>query len=208
MPLLPSRDQVLDELPEISELRPIMLRAWERWVDEIGPGTRKDLTDSTRAFMVHDFIVTEAVRSLDGIAKVHDKSALRLFTIRNYALRFKKLDNELMSRNQETSQVKAFMGQLPLDGIPAVHNLEVGYVLDRLGTEVVSTNVVCPNGYKNPPHWHIELHDEGYELSDVIDMFPDGPSPNQMDTLEYGAQWKRRESGVIIPFSRNNKMPR
>jgi hypothetical protein len=208
MASLPSRDQVLDELPEIAEFRPIMLGAWRRWQDEIPAGTKKDLDNSTRAIIVHNLTVSEAVKYLDGIAVMHDKWALKLFTIRDYAVRFKKLDTELMSRNQETDQVKAFMAQLPLSGIPAIYHLEVGYVLDKLGTEIAETHVVCPNGFKNAPYWNIELHNDGYELSDVVDLFPENPPPNSSDNgEERGSRWKRRESGVIIPFDRS-KRPR
>jgi len=207
MALLPSRDQVLDELHDaIPEFRPIMAAAWQRWLGDIGPGTRKDLDNSTRAFIVHNFTIAEAAKRLDGVAEIHDKSALKLFTIGDYAIRFKKLDTELMSRNAETDQVKAFMGQLPLDGIPATYHLEVGYVLNSLGTEITATHVVCPNGYKNVPYWNIELHDDGYELSDVIDLFPEDQPPLPSDNSEeIGSRWKRRESGVIIPFDRSKK---
>lgn len=202
---LPSRDRVLDGLPELSEFRPIILEAWQRWMDEISPGTRKDLGESTRAFMVHDFMIAATAKRLDGIATLHDKTKLKLFVIGDYAIRFKKHDSLLMSRNQETKQVKNFMGQIPLSGIPAVHNLEVGYVLDKLGTAIVSTNLVCPNGYKNPPYWHIELHDEGYELSDIVDLFPQGNPPTGNDSEEQGSRWQRRDSGVVVPFDRNKK---
>lgn len=203
MASLPSRDQVLDELPEMSEFRPIMTEAWQRWQDEIKPETKIDLTDSTRAFAVHNFIVAIAAKRLDGAATLHDKSKLKLFTIRNYAIRFKKHDNDLISSNAETKQVKRYMGQMQLSGIPATFNLEVGYVLDPLGTNIVSTNLVCPNGYKNQPYWHIELHDDGYELSDVVDLFePNDPPPVNE---EQGARWRRRDSGVIIPFTRNKQ---
>ena len=201
---LPLRDQVLTDLPEMAEFRPIMLEAWQRWQDEVDPSTKVDLTDSTRAFVVHNFIVAEAAKRLEGVAVLHDKSKLKLFLIGNYAIRFKKHDPALISSNVETRQVKRFMGQLPLSGIPSIHNLEVGYVLDPLGTQIVSTNLVCPNGFKNPPHWDIELHDDGFELSDVIDLFspPDAPISTD-DSVEQGARWRRRDSGVIIPFTRS-----
>lgn len=67
---LPSRDRVLDGLPELSEFRPIILEAWQRWMDEISPGTRKDLGESTRAFMVHDFMIAATAKRLDGISIV------------------------------------------------------------------------------------------------------------------------------------------
>lgn len=207
MASLPSRDMVLDELPEMAEFRPIMLEAWQRWQDEIDPATKIDLTDSTRAFAVHNFIVAGAAKRLDGVAITHNKAKLRLFAIRNYLIRFKKHDADLISSNVETRQVKRFMSQMPLSGIPTMFNLEAGYVLDALGTKIVSTNLVCPNGFKNQPYWHIELHDDGYELSEVVDLF-DSPDAGAaaVDTEEQGSRWRRRDSGVIIPFAR--KKPR
>lgn len=203
MARLPERDRVADELPEMSEFRPAMLDAWERW-RSLDAADRVDLSDSARAAVVHDFIIAEVAKRLDGVATLHDKAFLKVFAIREYSIRFKKHDVELVSRNQETNQVKAFMGQMPLDGIPTIYNLEAGYVLDGLGTEIASTNLVCPNGYGNQPYWHIELHDEGYELGEVRDLFPPEPGPDH-EQEERGARWKRRESGVIIPFERISK---
>lgn len=202
MSVFPSRNKVIDDLPELSVLRTIMLESWHRWMTEIPPVTRIDLCDSARAFVVHSFIKAAAIKHFGSTAKPFDKSKLKLFVIGEYAIRFKKHDAELVSRNQETKQVKNFMQQLPLTGVPATFNLEAGYVLDSAGTEIISTNLVCPNGYKNRPYWHVELHDDGYELSDIEDLFPENPLPEDADT---GARWKRRDSGVVIPFTRTKK---
>jgi hypothetical protein len=206
MASLPSREKVLDDLTDhIAEFRPAMTAAFQRWRNLPGD-VLVDLNDSARATVLHCFIVAAISKRLAGVVEIYDKSALKLFVIGQYAIRFKKHDETLSSRNQETDQVKAFMGQQTLDGIPSVHNLEAGYILNGLGTDIVSTNVVCPNGYKNSPHWHIELHDDGYELGDVVDLFPTDPQPKPTDSTEIGqSKWKRRESGVIIPFDRSKK---
>ena len=203
MARLPEREKVAADLPEMAEFRPAMLDAWNRW-RALDAKARVDLTGSARAIIMHDFIIAEVAKRLGDTATLHDKAFLKVFAIRGYSIRFKKHDVELVSRNQETKQVRAFMGQMPLDGIPTMYNLEVGYVLDGLGTEVVSTNLVCPNGYGNQPYWHIELHDEGYEFGEERDLFPLEPGPEH-EQEERGARWKRRESGVIIPFERISK---
>ncbi len=200
MPSLPDRNTVLDELSELSELRPAMVEAWDRW-GALSPEFRVDMNDSARATIIQRLIVSAALKRLPT-ANVHIKAHLVIFAVGNYAIRFKKLDEELISRNQDTTQVRQFMGQIALEGIPTTHNLEAGYVLNPLGTEIASTNLVCPNGYKNPPYWNIELHDVGYELSEVQDLFADRSEPREE---EKGARWKSRESGVIIPFDIGKK---
>lgn len=199
---LPDREKVIADLSELPDFRPAILAAWERWRKR-DPRELLDLNDSARAMMVHCFIVAEAAKRLAGRAQRHDKAGLVVFAIRDYSIRFKKLDAQLVSRNQETEQVKAYMQQRQLDGIPTLWNLEVGYVLDKIGIEVASTNLVCPNGYKNEPYWHIELHDEGYQLGEIQDLFAPENQPDDSEPLR--AQWKRRDSGVIIPFNRKSK---
>ncbi len=200
---LPNRDQVVADLPELADIRPAIVAAWNRWA-KFDPADKKDITDSARAAVVHSFIISEATKNLGGAATVYNRYGLVVFEIRGYAIRFKKHDEQLLSRNQETRQVRDFMGQQPLEGVPSVWNLEAGYVLDRIGSSIVSTNVVCPNGFKNEPYWHIELHEQGYELSAVHDLFAPENQPEQGEPQ--GSRWRRRDSGVIIPFSRGRKI--
>lgn len=195
------REAAIDALACMAEFRPILLEAWEEWLEQPAK-FRVKMTGGARATIVHDLIVGIASHRLSGVARVFDKAALKLFVFgEQICIRFKKHDQELAPRNQPTKQVMDFLGQRPLDGVPAVHHLEVGYVLDPSETQVVSTNMVCPNGHKNRPYWHVELKDEGYQC-DVTDLFDSGLPPDGDSHSEEGSKWKSRESGVVIPFTR------
>lgn len=200
MPLI-ERDVAVDAIPVMSEFRPIMLDAWAEWM-ELPAKYRAKMTASARAFSVHDLMVDLAARRLSGFARVFDKAGLKLFVFEDtISVRIKKHDEELSSRNQPTKQVKAYLGQEQLDGVPAVHNLEMGYVLDPSQTVISSTNLVCPNGHKNKPYWHIELKDEGYQY-EVTDIFDASRTAKEEPESDTGSRWKKRESGVVIPFNR------
>lgn len=195
------RDVAIDALPSMAEFRPIMLEAWAEWM-ELPAIYRSKMTASARAFSVHDLMVDLAVRRLSPFASIFDRAGLKLFVFADtISIRIKKHDEDLASRNQPTKQVKAFLGQQQLNGVPAVHNLEMGYVLDPSQTAIASTNLVCPNGHGNRPYWHIELKDEGYQF-DVTDLFDRGHNTQDGTDSDSGSRWKKRESGIVIPFKR------
>lgn len=195
------RDAAIEALPAMSEFRPIMLEAWDEWL-HLPAKFRSKMSPSARAMAVHDLIIDSATRRLSGFARVFDKAGLKLFVFDDaICMRFKKHDEDLASRNQPTQQVKDFLGQQQLEGVPAIHNLEAGYILDSSETTIVSTNLVCPNGRRNRPFWHVELRDEGYqcEVTDIFDRSK--PAEEEQDT-QPGSRWKSRESGIVIPFKR------
>ena len=202
MPLI-EQDVAVEALPAMAEFRPIMLEAWAEWLD-LPASFRSKMSASARAFSVHDLMVDFAIRRLSRFARVWDKAGLKLFVFADtISIRIKKHDEDLASRNQPTRQVKALLGQQPLDGVPAVHHLEMGYVLDASQTAISSTNLVCPNGHGNRPFWHIELKDEGYQV-EVTDLFDRSRSAQDETETESdsGSRWKKRESGIVIPFKR------
>ncbi|MFZ5635613.1 MAG: hypothetical protein ACOY82_03400 [Pseudomonadota bacterium] len=201
MPLI-ERDSALDALPEISEIRPVFLESWDQWMAQ-PPEFRSKMTPTARAAVVHDLVIDNAARVFASTARIFDKSGLKLFVFGDICLRFKKHDRDLASRNQPTKQVKDFMGQRALDGVPAVYNLEAGYVLDPTETEIESTNLVCPKGHMNRPYWSVELHDEGYQF-EVADLFDQSNKPAPVDDSEEsnGSRWRTRPSGIVIPFKR------
>lgn len=195
------RDDAIEALPEIAEFRPIFLEAWNEWLEQPAK-FRSKMTTGARATVVHDLVVEAAARTLGSTTRIVDKSGLKLFVFGQICVRFKKHDADLASRNQPTQQVKDFLGQEQLDGVPAIYNLEAGYVLDASETAVVATNLVCPNGHRNRPYWSIELQDEGYQF-DVTDLFDRSrPAPQGEPEESSGSRWKSRESGIVIPFKR------
>jgi hypothetical protein len=202
MPLI-ERDVAVDALPVLAEFRPIMLDAWAEWM-ELPASFRSRVTASARAFSVHDLMVDLAARRLSAFARIIDKTGLKLFVFADtISIRIKKHDEDLTSRNQPTEQVKALLDQQQLEGVPAVHHLEMGYVLDPSQTAIASTNLVCPNGRGNRPYWHIELKDEGYQFQ-ATDLFDRSRNAQQESESVSGAgsRWKKRESGIVIPFKR------
>jgi hypothetical protein len=201
MPLI-EREEAIEALPEMSEFRPATMEAWAEWRD-LPTSYRSKLTPGARATSVHDLIIAAAARRLSGAARIYDKAGSKLFVFGDIAVRFKKHDEDLASRNQPTKQVKEMLGQRPLAGVPAAHFLEAGYILDRSETEIVATNLVCPNGRGNDPYWYIELQDEGYQFG-VTDLFDRGPPPPDDDSDKGGSRWVTRESGVVIPFKRKS----
>jgi hypothetical protein len=200
MPLI-ERDAAIDALSEISEIRPIFMESWKQWLEQPA-GFRSKMTPTARAAVVHDLVIDNAAKKFASSAHIVDKSGLKLFVFGDICLRFKKHDRDLASRNQPTKQVKDFMGQRVLDGVPAVYNLEAGYVLDETETEIEATNLVCPKGHKNRPYWAIELHNEGYKC-EVTDLFDKSkPTPSDGSEESNGSRWKTRPSGIVIPFKR------
>lgn len=200
MPLI-ERDIAINALPTLSEFRPVMLEGWKEWLRQ-PPKFRSKMTSSARASIVHDLMVDAAARRFVDHAKLIDKSGLKLFVFNDFiCVRIKKHDEELLSKNQPTLQVRNFLGQQQIEGVPSIYNLEMGYILDASQTEIIATNLICPNGYRNRPYWCVELKDEGY-LYNVTDIFDPAYSSEGEERTESGARWKTRESGVVIPFKR------
>lgn len=201
MSLLEHDDAVLALGEYFPEIRASIVDGWRGWTG-LPDKQRAEATPGTRAAFVHDLIVAAACRRIPS-APVMDSAGLKLFIFSGaIAIRFKKLDDGLCTRNQPTRQSIGFNGQQELEGIPAKHNLNAGYVLDPLEVAIVSIHLVCPNGDK--PYWAIELHEAGYECK-VLDLFEhDGNHNNSVPGDEPGpARWRRKESGVIVPFDRH-----
>jgi hypothetical protein len=108
-----------------------------------------------------------------------------------------------LETNQHDNQIDLAVNK-ELEGIPAKHHLNAGYVLDPLELAIGSIHVVCPNGDK--PYWAIELHESGYECKS-IDLFEQSGEHNNSapEDEPRRARWRRKESGVIVPFARHGK---
>jgi len=177
----------------LSLIRSSLLGGWAMW-EELPDRHRMAMNPSARAAAVHSFIIDCASRMLLE-ADVFDLSTLKLFVLKNkYSLRFKKFDGYLISKNQPTSQVESYRKQEQLPGVPSLHNLEAGYVLDELGQKVLSTHIVCPNGKSN--YWAMELKEDG--VSEIfVDMFDNVENDSNS---EQPAKFRRKKSGIIVPF--------
>jgi len=192
---LVSRQEMVDDIGDrLPGIRQAMDGAWEKW--QAAPAEFKlGLSRRCRSDLIHDWTVLEASGLLND-ADVFDKSQLKLFVFdQRYALRFKKLDRDLHPRNQPSAQVAAFRSQRPIYGVPAIHNLEAGYVASGDGQKIESYHLVCPNGAG--VYWSLEL-EATQAIFSPPDLFED-------ETDDSPAKFGRKKTDVIVPFKKKDE---
>jgi hypothetical protein len=202
MPLIEQSEAMLFLRPHLQAIRDdIVLGAWADYL-ALPEMARITFSSITRANVVHDQTVQRAVRyfsSVEGV-KIIDLQKLSLFILdQRIALRFKKFDNEILSRNQPTKQVADFRAQTQLPGIEAMHNLEAGYVLNETEQEIRMVYLVCPNMNRN--YWEMEIT-KGAPVTIVTDLF-EKKAPEKDE--EEGTTFRRKKSGKVIPINRDGK---
>lgn len=174
MPLLSRAEGHRIVGPHFGPLFDAINGSWTEYMEEYSAKQRAKHCTTTRAGIVHDIMVYNATKYFVGVtgSRVLDLSGLKLFTLeeedKQIALRLKKFDEQLRSRNQQTSQVKAFRSQRQIDFIGVAYHLEAGYVLDRDQTRIEQISVVCPNGLEN--FWDVQLT-ANIAITKVRDIF-------------------------------------
>lgn len=156
MPLL-EKEVALRELAGVlPRLDDVMRSAWREWQSvRLGRPYGKRV----RASIVYDETVELARVRLPEAREVVVNEQ-RIFLVKDqFAIRFKKLDGNLSSSNVRTRQNTLFRRQEALDGLPPLYNLEAGYVLNHLETDIVSTHLVCPSGLYSHA-WQLSLDAE------------------------------------------------
>lgn len=152
----------------------------------------------TRATSVHDLMIDEATRytvASGGDVRMFHRQSMRGMVINGrIAIRLKKLDEDSYSKGHYTKQVEEFRSQIVLDGIDAAHHLELGYVLNKLETEIAEVRIVCPAGRNIA--WSSRIDQSGIE-SVVQDLFSP-PSPSE----DGGAIIKPKDTGIVLPMIR------
>lgn len=185
----------------LPELATLVRAAWSD-VEMLPDSFRVVMTPRTRACAVHDFMVARAAgyaTSADGVRIFERQSMHGIVVDDKYAIRFKKFDEDGLSKNQPTIQVTEFRSQLELDGIDAVHHLEVGYVLNAFGTDITDILVTCPAGKGNA--WAMSLKSQQAKTV-VADIFENVPAQEPVE----GVIIKPRQTGGdVIPFRKNEE---
>lgn len=180
MPLLSRAEAQRIVGPHFGALFDIITSPWTEYMAEYTDKQRAKHCATTRAAILHDLTVHKAAAYFTVIpgSRVFDALGLKIFTIeddpQSVAIRFKKLDEQLLSRNQPTGQVSRFRRQEQMDFLGAAYHLEAGYVLDKNATRIEMASVVCPNGNNN--FWDIELT-ATTAVTKISDMF----DPHQID---------------------------
>lgn len=197
MPLISQRDALNILEPHLHGLFQVATTPWDQYHALVPQELLVAFGRRTRASGIHDLMIHEATRFsmvTDG-ARMFERNLMKGIVLHDLlAIRFKKLDEESLSRGHYTQQVEEYRKQCQLDGIDAVHHLELGYVLNDNETEIADVRLVCPSG--RGVAWWARIKDSGIQPV-VFDLFPPPPSTPPSDG---GAVVKAKDKGVVIPI--------
>lgn len=193
--LITFEDAQLAIKPFYTNLFGIINSAWRDW-QQLPPYAIAKASTRTRASFVHDFMVSRAgdLTSLnEAIRSVNHRSMFALVIESQagfIALRFKKLNDDGLSKSQPTQQVRDFQEQVTIAGIGAAHHLEVGYVLNHTQDAIQSIDMVCPSGL-NAIYWKAEITPSNM-AGKVSDLLKTSDTESSKDL---GFTVKRRDIG-------------
>lgn len=179
----------------------IVKGGWDDYLSMYSEAVRVIHDSTTRANIIHAHQIERASRYAQSVHDVRlaDLSKLKVLVIDGkFAIRFKKFDDELRSANHPTRQVVDFRAQEQLAGLPPTYNLEAGYLLNQLETEIHSIYLVCPN--RNGNYWAAELCGESATQT-IFDLFEKQQVAID-DTEEANVVIRPRRGGVVKPIRR------
>jgi hypothetical protein len=201
MPLAEKEQSLMDLGAHVFGIRGALMRAWQTYMGKT-PAELHSLHDATaRANCVHCYIKHE----ISLYAQLHP-ARLRVIVINKlfilivdekYAIRFKKLDDELNTANHPTGQVLSFKNQEEIDGVPVLHFLETGYMLDESELNISMIYLLCPNGPKKY-YWEAKIeHEKVLESGPVIHDFFANRTPVSSDADDDGLKVKAKPSADV-----------
>lgn len=162
--------------PHLPRLQACFASAWQSWerFGSVLPELRYVLTPRTRAGFLNDHICQEVKVRFAGCpdTTVEEARGLVLLTLSDpydhepaLAMRFKKLNRELLSSNIPTMQQVDFARQLRLPGFPNVTRLTAGYQLDRFQSAIQDLWVTC--AVQSNILWAIPISESGEAVGGV-----------------------------------------
>lgn len=200
-----SQDRVLTICaPHLSALYQLPMSAWDKYHRLMPDEFLEAFHPRTRANAVHDLMAREAAKyaSVANGVRYFDLNGMRGLVIGGLvAVRMKKMNDESISRGHATDQVRAFKDQLPLEGFPTVHNLELGYITNEAETDITEIRLASPSGERAA--WWTRLDDDGGAIA-VVSDFVIPPSPDTSDAIVTPAKIGPKESGTVLPFRKAN----
>lgn len=185
MSLISEQEAVNNLYPHISAIREIVVGGWNDYIEKYPEEVRVLHCPTTRAGIVHDHQIHRAsiyAQKASGVT-LCDLTRLKMLIIDGkFAIRFKKLDNDLRSANLKTKQIREFRSQEQLCGLPQTHNLEAGYLLSELETEIQNVFLVCPN--KGGLYWAAKLEEHSKVEQTIFDLFENFQGMDETDEEE------------------------
>lgn len=129
---------------------------------------RHKTSPRSQACIVHDNIVNRAkiVFAKDENVFLYERNGTLMVQIEDaFLLRFKKLDEDKLSRGINTQERLGFLAQEELPGIQRGTNIIAGYELNALQTGIKEISIACPNGRENS--WAFDLKRHGAEIVSI-----------------------------------------
>ncbi len=189
--------------PHLGAIWAIVKGGWEDYLSLYSDIVRDAHCSTTRANIIHDhhiFRVSRYAQAANDV-RIFDLSKLKVLVIDGqFAIRFKKFDVDLHSANLPTLQVAEFRGQEQLADLPPTYNLEAGYMLNTLETEIKGIYLVCPNRKEN--YWASELS-EDVATQKIFDLFENQQTPLNT-TEEVETSIRRKKDSNVIPLGRES----
>lgn len=186
--------------PHLDALYSFPLKAWDRY-QAVPEDFRMVFCKRTRASAVHNLMLKEAAGYADSTDHVRWFKCNKLYGLvinEILAIRLKKLNSKKLPSNHRTKQVIDFRSQCHIEGIDAIHNLEIGYNLDLLEKAISEVYVVYPSGLRSN-FWAFELTRD--KVSPVVeDIFG-----NREDDEIKPAVIKPKQGAIILPFRKEER---
>lgn len=179
MALVDRDTAMLDLSPYLLSAPNVFRAAWLR-TNACGDLDKIDRSKTTCANLMRDYAVADLQRLWNADNDVHfcETAQQSLFLIKSmYAVRIKKLDRASCSSNYRTSQDLNFRAQGEIPDVGAVHNLELGYVLDSAEVQIQDVRIVCLNGDR--PYWWQSIESPADNIYDLFqgECDPNTPKP-------------------------------
>jgi hypothetical protein len=183
--------------PHLADFYKIVSSAWDDY-QSLPAEALVRFTPRSQASIVHDFIVARAAKYCeqhDDVVQFEVGGMKGILVSDKYAIRFKKLDNLGLPRNQPTFQVTQFRSQENLDGLPDVIHLELGYITDQFDIEVKEIRLVCPSG-KDANLWEVAISETSIQ-SVVEDLFANVESGDAGET-KFTPKTEKKQGGKVV----------
>ena len=150
--------------PHLSTLKTCVDAGVEKFNVDQG-ANRHYISPHSRANLIRDLIIYQVRKAFEGKDGVTIIEKGRLFLLNiggKVSLRFKKMNNRMLTSNIPTQQAQNFSRQqLSFDGfLQPSTNVNVGYIPNDVWTRPERVIIACPSGMSSN-HWYMDITQEG-----------------------------------------------
>jgi hypothetical protein len=176
MPKIEDVQRVLE--PYHDALHACVIAAWKRWKEDFAPRLQLPYP-RCRANVIYDLMIEEARKRFSGLPEVAIVEGVQraLLSVGDLLLRFKKVDDQLHTRNYPTQGALQYDAQLRLPGVPRGTRVTIGYRVDEFRQQLSAIFVILAAGRRVLGAYEL-LPNEGLSFAPTpLPMAPIVPFP-------------------------------